>query len=195
MKVVGSNFNMFLIGFDLPQETQCNSCLICYSIHSCVEVLETVWRMIINKAVRSLSPQGHSFVHTITMLILYFQQLFSISVDKILSSYEVQTTRNCSQVLWCHLSLSLHPQWIQLPIKARVTLKIDSHVPQVISAQWPNAPPREFCESCLTPLKSSPAQTRAAALTELRLECLCCKSQEKNQGYSHQWFEGSAQVP
>lgn len=113
MKIVGSNFNVFLIGFDLPQETRHNSCLRHYCTHSCVEVSDSVCGMIINKAVRSLSPQGHSFVHTMTMLILYFQQLFSRSVDVILSSYEVQTGRNCSQVLWCHLSLPLCPRQLR----------------------------------------------------------------------------------
>lgn len=110
MKIVGSDSNVFLIGFDLPRETQHNSCLMCYLTLSCGEDSGSVWRKIINKAVRSLSPQGPSFVRTMAMLILYFRQLFSINVDVILSSHEVQPVRNCNQVLWCCLSLSLHPQ-------------------------------------------------------------------------------------
>jgi len=47
-------------------------------------------------------------------------------------------------------------------------------VPQVTSARQPSPAPREFRESCLTPLESSPAQIRAAALTQLRLENPCC---------------------
>lgn len=94
MKIVGSHSNVFLIGFDLPRETQQNSCLTCYLTLSCAEDSGSVWRRIINKAVRSLSPQGHSFVHTRTMVILYFQQLLSINVDMILSSHEVQPVRN-----------------------------------------------------------------------------------------------------
>lgn len=52
-------------------------------------------------------------------------------------------------------------------------------MPQVISARWSNPAPRELCESCLTPLKSSPAQLRADALAQLRLECLCCNGRRR----------------